>query len=304
MHPYFLAGIAALLVAVLNFFSKSLLEAGLSPFEVCACRESVTAIVFAMILLIVDRNAFRIKLKDLWIFILFAAFNVISNISMFAAQDMVPLEVAAVLEMTSPYFILVFAFFLFGDRITKRKVLASVIMFLGCVLITGLADGEGDIPLLGVAVGLLSGVTLAGFTLGSKYTETRNISENSSMFYFFMISALMVLPFADLGHIADVASYDIKYPFYIVLLGILGTLIPNYIVIYGTRRGDPATIAIIITSSIVASTIIGIVAFGDDFGFRDVIGIILVMLAITLLDPPKSIKERVGDDDPLDEDLL
>ena len=178
MHPYFLAGIAALLVAVLNFFSKSLLEAGLSPFEVCACRESVTAIVFAMILLIVGRNAFRIKLKDLWIFILFAAFNVISNISMFAAQDMVPLEVAAVLEMTSPYFILVFAFFLFGDRITKRKVLASVIMFLGCVLITGLADGEGDIPLLGVAVGLLSGVTLAGFTLGSKYTETRNISEN------------------------------------------------------------------------------------------------------------------------------
>ncbi|MBQ7621519.1 MAG: EamA family transporter, partial [Candidatus Methanomethylophilaceae archaeon] len=86
--------------------------------------------------------------------------------------------------------------------------------------------------------------------------------------------------------------------------GILGTLIPNYIVIYGTRRGDPATISIIITSSIVASTIIGVVAFGDDFGFRDVIGIILVMLAITLLDPPKSIKDRVGEDDPLDEDLL
>ncbi len=304
MHPYFLAGIAALLVAVLNFFSKSLLEAGLSPFEVCACRESVTATVFAVILLLVDRNAFRIKLKDLWIFILFAAFNVISNVCMFAAQDMVPLEVASVLEMTSPYFILVFAYFLFGDRITKRKVLASVVMFLGCILITGIVDEGADIPVLGVAIGLLSGVTLAAFTLGSKYTATRNISENTSMFYFFMISALMVLPFADLGHIADVAVSEGKFIPYIIMLGVLGTLIPNYIAIYTIRRGDPATIAIIITSSIVVSTIIGVVAFGDEFGLRDLIGMILVMAAITLLDPPKSIKDRVGEDDPLDEDLL
>ena len=304
MHPYFLAGIAAVLVGVLNFFSKALLESGMTPFQICACREGVTAIVFFIILLLVDRSAFKIKLKDLWVFILFAFFNVISNVCVFAAQDLVPLEVAAVLEMTSPYFILVFAFFLFGDRITRRKVLASVIMFIGCIFIIGVLDGEGDISMLGVLFGVLSGATLAAFTLGSKFTATRNISENTSMFYFFLFSTLMIVPFADMGGVAEAVSGNGILNLYILLMGVMGTLIPNYIAIYTTRRGDPATIAIIITSSIVVSTLIGVSVFGDPFGITDVIGIILVMLAIILLDPPKPVKEHMHGEDPLDEDLL
>ncbi len=104
---------------VLNLFSKNLLLAGMEPIEICACREGVTAIVFFFVLLMIDRSAFKIRWQDIWIFILFGAFNVASNICVFTAQGSLPLEVAAVLEMTSPYFVLVFAFFLFRDKITR-----------------------------------------------------------------------------------------------------------------------------------------------------------------------------------------
>ncbi len=106
--------------------------------------------------------------------------------------------------MTSPYFMLVFAFFLFGNRITRRKVLAAVLAFVGCVFIIGVVDSPGDMDVLGVAIGLLSGATLAAFTIGSKYVGERGCSENSAMFYFFLFSALLVLPLSDFGCISSV----------------------------------------------------------------------------------------------------
>ena len=295
--PIVWAVTASILAGLISLFSKDLLNSGLGPMEVCLCRQGITAIGFGLFLLIFDRSAFKVRLRDLWIFALFASFNVICNVCLFSAQQLVPLEVAAVLEFTSPYFVLVFAYFLFGDRITRSKVLATVIAFIGCIFIIGLVDGEGDIHLLGVIFGLLSGISLAAFSLGGKYTDQRGFSENTSMFYFFLFSALLIAPLADFGLIVNAATSDWTVLACILMLGVLCTLIPNYLVIYTVRRMDPSTMMIIITSSLIVSTLCGILVFGEEFSITDVIGIVLVMSAIVLLSPPKSLLRRLGKDD-------
>lgn len=289
--PVFWVFMAAILAGILNMFSKDLLIAGLGPMEICFCREGVTAVAFFLILLVIDRSAFKVRPKDLWMFLLFGAFNVASNVCVFQSQETLPLEVAAVLEMTSPYFILVFAFFLFGDKITKRKVLAAVLAFIGCMFIIGVMNGEKDIQAVGIVIGLLSGITLAAFTLGSKYVGEKGYSENTAMFYFFLFSALLVAPLTDFGLLVETASSDPIYPILILSMGILCTLAPNYFIVYSIRRVDPATVSVIITSSLIVSTLCGVVVFGDSFGLKDVIGIILVMVAIMILEPPKGLKD-------------
>ncbi len=71
-------------------------------------------------------------------------------------------------------------------------------------------------------------------------------------------------------------------------MGIFCTLLPNYLVIYAIRRMDPATVSIVITSSLIVSTLCGVLVFGDEFTWGDVVGIILVMTAIIMLDTPES----------------
>jgi drug/metabolite transporter (DMT)-like permease len=291
--PVTMVFIAAILAGLLNLFSKDLLNAGLGPMEICFCREGVTAVAFFLILLVIDRSAFKVRLRDLWMFALFGFFNVASNVCVFQAQETLPLEVAAVLEMTSPYFVLIFAFFLFGDKITKRKVLAVVLAFIGCLFVIGVADGGEDIKIAGIAIGLLSGITLAAFTLGSKFVGERGFSENTAMFYFFLFSAILAAPLTDFGLLGRTIASDAFIPICIVVMGLACTLAPNYLIIYGIRRVDPATVSIIITSSLIVSTICGVLAFGDEFGITDVIGIILVMAAITILEPPKGLKEKL-----------
>lgn len=304
--PAPLAILAAVLAGLLNLFSKNLLNAGFTPIEVCALREGVTAVVFALILLIVDRSAFRINPRHIWLFALFGAFNVASNLCVFTAQQSLPLEVAAVLEMTSPYFILVFSFFLFGDRITRRKVLAAMLAFIGCIFIIGLFNSQGDFKVGGITAGVLSGITLAAFTLGGKYMGDKGYSENTAMFYFFAFSALLIAPLTNFVHIGNMVSADMSLLPAIIAMGVLCTLAPNYLVIYTVRRMDPAAVSIIITSSLIVSTLVGIIFFGDPFGFHDVVGIVLIMAAIIILDPPKALKERFGrledDDESFDAD--
>ncbi|MBR6205113.1 MAG: hypothetical protein IKQ60_08775 [Candidatus Methanomethylophilaceae archaeon] len=64
------------MAGVLNLFSKDLLNAGMGPMEICACREGITAVVFGLALLLLDRRAFRIRVRDVPLFLLFGAFNV------------------------------------------------------------------------------------------------------------------------------------------------------------------------------------------------------------------------------------
>ena len=282
---------AAVLIGSLNLFSKNLLEAGFTPLDVSICREGVTAAVFFVILLLTDRSAFRIRLRDLWIFVLFALFNVLSNFFLFNAQDLIPLGTAAVLELTNPYFIMIFAFFLFGDKVTKRKLLAAVIEFLGCIFIIGVLEDPGSISVMGVVFGLLSGVTLAAFTLGSRCVEKLNYSENTTMFYFFFLSSVLLVPFADFGHISGILYDKVDLWIYMLMMGIVGTLIPNYLVIVAVRRMDPAVLTMIITSSIVLSTIYGVVFFGDKLDLMIVIGIVMVLVAMVILEPPKLVLE-------------
>ncbi len=282
---------AAVLIGSLNLFSKNLLEAGFTPLDVSICREGVTAAVFFVILLLTDRSAFRIRLRDLWIFVLFALFNVLSNFFLFNAQDLIPLGTAAVLELTNPYFIMIFAFFLFGDKVTKRKLLAAVIEFLGCIFIIGVMEDPGSISAMGVIFGLLSGVTLAAFTLGSRCVEKRNSSENTTMFYFFFLSSVLLVPFADFGHISGILSGNVDLWAYMLMMGVVGTLIPNYLVIVAVRRMDPAVLTMIITSSIVLSTIYGVVFFGDKLDLMIIIGIVMVLVALVILDPPRLVLE-------------
>lgn len=282
---------AAVLIGSLNLFSKDLLEAGFTPLDVSVCREGVTAIVFFLILLVTDRSAFRIRLIDLWIFVLFALFNVLSNFFLFNAQELIPLGTAAVLELTNPYFIMVFAFFLFGDKVTRRKLLASVIELLGCMFIIGVLEDPGSISVLGVLFGLLSGVTLAAFTLGSRCVEKLHYSENTTMFYFFFLSAVLLIPFADFGHISGILSDNVDPWMYMLMMGIVCTLIPNYLVIVAVRRMDPAVLTMIITSSIVLSTIYGVLFFGDRLGAMNIIGMALVLIAMIILEPPRSVLE-------------
>ena len=277
---------------MLYIFSRAMMNAGLSPIEVGVVRETGTAIFFTIFLLLFDRSAFRIKLGDLPYFCLFAFFNVSSNLAMFYALHHLPVSLASTLQMTNPYFVLVFSLLLFGIKITPRKIMACGLAFVGCVLISGFIGSGGDICIEGVLCGMISAVTLAAFTIGGRFIGDKGYSENTSMMYFFGLSALMILPLKDPVHIADVILSDTSLIIDALVLCLVCTLIVNFLIIYCTRRMDPGVYSIILSMAIVVSSVSGLVLFGEAMSLECVIGIVLMISSMVVLESQALFKRR------------
>ena len=89
-------GCMGLLVRPLN-------EIGLKTMDICFLRGFVTFVVMLVALLVFDRSALKIRVKDIWCFIGTGAFSVsFFNFCYFKTITLTSLSVAAVLLYTAP----------------------------------------------------------------------------------------------------------------------------------------------------------------------------------------------------------
>ena len=113
--------------------------------EIVALRATVTCIAMGVFLLIYDRHLFRIHLKDLWCFLGTGIMSIVFfNYCYFKAMTVASLSVAAVLLYTAPAIVMVLSYFLFQEAFTKQKVLALLLTFIGCILVTGVITNPGQ----------------------------------------------------------------------------------------------------------------------------------------------------------------
>ncbi len=121
--------------------------------------------VQVLFLLIFDRKLFVIRLKDLWCFLGTGICSIVFfNFCYFKAITMTSLSVAAILLYTAPAIVMVLSYFLFKEKLTKRKLLALAMTFAGCVLVTGILTEKGS-----VSFGGLSPATSATLIFSSQY---------------------------------------------------------------------------------------------------------------------------------------
>lgn len=67
---------------------------------------------------------------------------------------------AAILLYTAPTFVVILSALLWKDRITKRKLAALVLAFLGCCFVAGILNGALTLTPEGLLLGIGSGAVL------------------------------------------------------------------------------------------------------------------------------------------------
>ena len=123
-------GCMGLLVRPLN-------NVGLVTMDICFLRGFVAFVIMLAGLLVFDRTALKIRLKDIWCFVGTGALSVsFFNFCYFKTITLTSLSVAAVLLYTAPAFVMIMSFFLFKESMTKKKILALLSAFVGCVLVS------------------------------------------------------------------------------------------------------------------------------------------------------------------------
>ena len=182
---------SAFFFALMNMFVR--MSGDLPSIQKSFFRNFV-AFFFALFVLLRSKEGFSFNKKNLPVFIGRAAFGTLGILCNFYAVEHLLLSDASILNKLSPFFAIVFSYFILKERIKPIQATAVAVAFCGALFVVkpGFSMMEAFIPsLIGVAGGLCAGLA---------YTLVRVLGQRGErgpfiVLFFSAFSCIVTLPY-------------------------------------------------------------------------------------------------------------
>ena len=113
--------IAGFLFGSSGIFVRTLTQNGIDSTTLLFLRFSIAILPIVIAILLTDKGLFKIRLKDMPLFLICAGCIVGLNLCYNESMNTVPLSLAAVLLSLAPIYVLIFAYILFREKITSKR---------------------------------------------------------------------------------------------------------------------------------------------------------------------------------------
>ncbi len=265
--------ISAFCFAFMNLFVR--LSGDLPSFQKSFFRNFV-AVFFSAAVLIKNKDSFKWKKGNLKFLILRASIGTLGIICNFYAIDHIPLSDASILNKMSPFFVIIFSFFLLKERLTFIQGAAVFIAFIGTLFI--IKPSFSNVDILPSAIGLFGGMC-AGFAYAMvRILGTRKENGSLIVFFFSSFSCLVTLPFL-IFDFHPMSIYQIA-----MLLGAGLSASGGQFSITAAYCNAPAReISVYDYSQIIFATLLGFIFLGELPDIYSVVGYIVICSMAVLM---------------------
>ncbi len=274
--------LSSVMWGVISLFSKPLMQMGFTAMHLVFMRALISFIVLGIFILIIDKSLFKIRLKDLPIFILAAILSFVFCIACYMGSiDQNGAGVAGMLMYTSPIWVVVFSIFLFKEKIGLFKVISLVGVLIGVIMVS--LGGELKITFIGLLLGIGSGIGCSFITIFSKISANKGYSPLTLEFYIFTTALLASFPLAKGWEIPTMVAVDYMSLLYFALIAIVCTVIPHVVYSFAMKK-VPASVGGIFSSlEVVVCALTGFFVYDENIGVFGVIGIIVMLGSMVFL---------------------
>ncbi len=152
------------------------------------------AMIFAFILLVRSRTSFRPPKGSVLPLLIRAGSGTLAVLCNYYAVDHLLLADASILNKLSPFFVIIFSYFLLKEKVHPFTACCVAVAFVGSLFVMkpGMNLFGAALPaLIGFLGGLCAGV---GYTF-VRYLGTKNVKGTYIVFFFSTFSCLVTLPF-------------------------------------------------------------------------------------------------------------
>jgi drug/metabolite transporter (DMT)-like permease len=281
--------LAGILWGSMGLFVRKLNTIGMTSMEIVALRALVTTITMFLYLLLFERKMLKIRLRDIWCFLGTGICSIVFfNVCYFKAITITSLSVAAVLLYTAPAIVMVLSYFLFGEKMTKRKVTALFMTLLGCALVTGVFSDWGNVSGLGILTGLGAGLGYALYSIFSRYALERGYHSLTITFYTFLVATIFSFAIGNGSKAAVAATSSFSMLAFSCAFGVLCTVVPYLAYTAGLKYVENSKASIFASIEPVTATILGIVVFHESVSLWEMLGMALVIGALVVCNGERS----------------
>ena len=280
--------LAACFWGSMGIFVRKLTAYGFTSIQIVAIRVTLAALIFSLILFIKDRKGFKISPKDIPLFLGLGLGSILFfTVCYFAAITMMPLSTAAILLYTSPFWIMFMSVLFFHEKMNAVKIIALIMAFGGCVLVSGIS-GE-RITVVGLLLGLGSGLgyglySIFGTIALKKYSP---YTVTAYTFIFAAVGSWFICRPKDMATKFAAADNLLWLIVFCFLTALITAVIPFLLYTLGLRMVEAGKAGILATVEPMVATIIGIVFFFEKLTLFSGLGILLILVAVIILNLKK-----------------
>lgn len=284
-----IAGILAIASGIffgsVGIFVRELNEAGFNNITIVFTRTVVAAVFLFIYIVLRNPKLLHVDRKSFILIIVSAitcmlGTNLLYNVSSIELS----LSFAAVLLDIYPIYVLLASSMLFGESVTRRKVLCIIMAIVGCVMVSGIIEGDFSISLVGVVAGLLSGVTYGAYGILSKLTMERGISTITIVFYCLLIISIVIFPFADF---VAVTSYVTENPLNNILFMFAHSLCVSALsyltYTLSLEYMEPGKASLLATCEPIAAMIFGLLIYSEIPTIMQIAGICVILTSLAMI---------------------
>ncbi|NDH65374.1 MAG: DMT family transporter [Microbacteriaceae bacterium] len=293
-HPtlgatYAIAG--ALLFGINASTSKIIISAGVSPAQIVLFRSLATAAIAALVLVITNPSAFRVRPIEWPRLITFGVVGVaLMQWAYSQAVFNLPVGIALLIEYTAIIWVPLVSLVWFRKKLSKQVWLGVGLVLIGLVIVSNLFGGS-QLSLIGVVFAFLAAIFLTYyFIVGKQLQATRDTM--STLMYSMLISSAFWACIPGWSENLPSRSTDVSLlgpdsspmALWVALiwLGIMGSFVPMWLSYRAMHHLTSTAAGIASTSETVFAFLFGMVLLGENFTGTQLVGGVFVLSGIVV----------------------
>lgn len=237
------------------------------------------------------KESFRVATQDIPVLILLGIFYTASAMFLFWGYNFMSAGIATTLHFTYPIFVTLLMLFIFKEK-TSRVTLVAIGLAICGVARLSISGGELRMSALGVFIVLLSALGYALYITTVNKSRVRTMTGRKLTFYVFIVSTLLFAIKASTNQGIQ-AIPDTSSLINLLLLALVPTVISNITLVLAVHHIGGTLTAVLGATEPLTAVCVGVLIFSEPFTPHLAMGILLIILAVTMIILSKSIQKAL-----------
>ena len=276
---------------LIPLFTLPLIGKGMNYDSILFYRFLFASAALGLVMLI-KGESFRIEWKDLPVFMLLSVFYTFSSLFLLCGYGYMGAGVATTLHFTYPVFVSLLMFIIFREKTSWLTWLAIALAVCGVALLSLPSSGISP-EAAGIVIVLLSAVAYASYIVGVNKSRVRSMNSRKLAFYVFVFTTV-IFAVKNLISGGPQLPPDPQSVGSLVLLAVLPTVVSNITLVLAVQNIGGTLTSVLGALEPLTAVCIGVLAFGEEFTFREGAGIFVILAAVTVIILTNSIQGTIN----------
>lgn len=274
--------LSGILWGTTGLFVRILSDVGLSTVQMTAVRGLSAALCFVIYAFFKDKSLFVLTKRKFFFYLLSGACMALTSCAYFLSIKASSVSTAVVLMYTAPIFVMIYSVAFMGEKFTKIKCLALILVMTGSCLVSGIIGGFSGSP-MGIIYGLAAGLLYSAYNIFTKIQMKNGFHPTATSMYSFIFMAITALAVSKPSEIAEAVA---KMPVSVIFMigcGVVTCALPYFLYTVSLKFLPVGTAAALGIIEPMAATVFSILLLGERPSVYSITGIVLILVAVFLL---------------------